>query len=187
MKTLKSLLSVFAIIAVVSASAFAQTSITTSAQVTASASVAAGNDLDFGTLTDGDDPTVAVSTANVANTGSFNLTSLANSADFLMELSATDLTSTGAVTVALGGGAVQDIEVDALEATYTETVNDPETGTNVQDFTGGTSTATLSGSTSASASTNNAWVYVGGSLETIDETVHMGLYTGTITLTVYYQ
>lgn len=187
MKTLKSLLSVFAIIAVVSASAFAQTSITTTAQVTASASVAAGNDLDFGTLTDGDNPTVAVSDANVANTGSFVLTSLANSTDFLMTLDATDLTSTGAVTVALGGGAVQDIEVDDVTGAYTETVSLPETGTNFAAFTNGASQATLSHTTSASASTNGAWVYVGGSLEVIDETVHMGLYTGTVTLTVYYQ
>lgn len=180
MKTLKTLLSAFALVALTATSAMAQgqASITASANVVTDVTLTGVRGLDFGTLLDGDvdaGVTEALSTANEANLGKFQMTSLANGQAIVLSLSApANLTPEG--TPDLSGGTAQDDIPFTATATYTETDGDVDGGT---DFSGGTASLTTGATT--------AYVYVGGTLNSgAAAGNYQGQYSGDVTLSVYY-
>lgn len=180
MKSLKILLSAFAMAALFATSALAQgqASISATADVVTDVTLTAVQSLDFGTLTDAQvdaGVTVALSAA-AADLGKFQMTSLTNLQAVVFTLSAPSvLTATS--TPNLSGGTAQDDIPFTATATYTQTDGTP--GAGIDDFSGGTLSKTVTATT--------AYVYVGGSLNSgAVAGNYQGQYSGDITLSVYY-
>lgn len=180
MKSLKILLSAFAMFALFATSALAQgqANISATANVVTDVTLTGVQSLDFGTLTEAQvdaGVTVALSSA-AADLGKFQMTSLTSSQAVVFTLSAPSvLTATS--TPDLSGGTAQDDIPFTATATYTETDGTPGAGTD--DFSGGTLSKTVTATT--------AYVYVGGSLNSgAAAGNYQGKYSGDITLSVYY-
>lgn len=183
MKTLKTLLSAFAMVALFATTALAQgqASIAATADVVTDVTLTGEQNLAFGSMTDTEaDAGVAIAlTDPVAELGKFTLGNVANTQDIIMTISAPDaLSPTGTPTFA---ATPDDLPLE-LAARYTENEADPS-GTNTQLFTwDGTFT---SGEASATTGATTAYVYVAGEVGGVSGN-YQGQYSGDITLSVYY-
>lgn len=180
MKTLKTLLSAFAMVALFATSAFAQlgnASITASADVVSDITLNAEQNLNFGVMTDTDADggvTVANDNTSLESLGKFALSSV--SGDIVMLVSAPDSLTSDSPTLT---GPYNNLEI-AITAKYTENESDPDDASGVV-FSGTGNNIEASKTTPAATS----WVYVGGTVGGTSGD-YQGLYTGDITLSVYY-
>ena len=175
MKTLKTLLSVFAIAAVFSTGAMAQGSsdqatVATSATVQTALSVANVADLAFGTITTTETPTIS---ATDANAGAVDI-----------QGAATGVTLNVQVTypsVLTDGTPANDLTFANYESAYRLD------GTN--DATGATDFGTVSGqvlSGSFTSTANTMYIYVGGQITDASNGVAGNTYNNDITVQVSY-
>lgn len=179
MKTLKTLLSAFAMVALFATGAMAQgnASISATADVVADITLTGEQNLDFGVMTDteaGTGITVANDNTNLETLGKFALSSV--SGDIVMLISGPDSLTSSSPTLTT---SYDNLELN-LTAQYTEQESDPAgTGSVAFSFTGN------EGEASKATPAATSWVYVGG---TVGGTAgnYQGLYSGDITLSVYY-
>lgn len=179
MKTLKTLLSAFAIVAVFATGALAQGTgtITASANVVADVTVDGVQNLNFGAIldTDADDGvTVSLTDAATDSLGKFDISGVTASSDLVLSISGPSvLTQSGP-----SGLASADDLPFSVTAKYTEAEGDLDgTGANQEEFTSGTAEPT--------SVTATSYVYVGGTVGGSAGTYN-GTYSGDVTLSVYY-
>ncbi|MCH2450884.1 MAG: hypothetical protein MK198_12170 [Gracilimonas sp.] len=181
MKTLKTLLSAFAIVALFATGALAQgqASISATADVVTDVTLSGVQNLDFGALTDTDADagrTVTLSSAATDSLGKFFMDDVSSGQDIILSLSGpTALSPSGTPTFA----STPDNLPLSLTATYSETDGTPGSGTN--DFSGTGNDLEASVTTGAT----DAYVYVGGTIGGSAGN-YQGQYSGDITLSVYY-
>ncbi|MEX0723640.1 MAG: DUF4402 domain-containing protein [Gracilimonas sp.] len=170
MKTLKTLLSAFALVAFFSAGALAQATINANADVVTALTVTADQDLNFGSIIDGNSEQITLADANNSTLGKFDITGVSTGVGI-------DLTLDGPL-VLTGGG-------DDLPLTLTAGYATSESGTEAD---GNTWTLTDNdGSTSITSTTASTYyVYVGGTADASGAGSYSGSYTGDVTLTVNY-
>ncbi|MEQ8525863.1 hypothetical protein [Gracilimonas sp.] len=166
MKTLKTLLSVFAIAAVFSTGTYAQQNINATATVVDAIAFGTHQDLAFGTLASGDTKTIS---ADSSSAGYFEITSYAQSNTIVAGLSYTDFT---------GGSAPSFTESSTVKYSFSASAapnnSNPTLGS---DATGG--------NIATNTETDNLYIYIGGSVDATGASA--GTYTDAqITLTVEY-
>ncbi len=181
MKTLKTLLSAFAMVALFATGALAQgqASISATADVVTDVTLTGVNNLDFGSLTDTEADggrTVTLASAATDSLGKFFMDDVASGQDIILTISGpTALSPTGTPSFT----ATPDDLPLSLTATYTETDGTPGGGTNDFSFTGN------DGDLSVTTAATDAYVYVGGTIGGSAGN-YQGQYSGDITLSVYY-
>ncbi|MCP9290089.1 MULTISPECIES: DUF4402 domain-containing protein [Gracilimonas] len=180
MKTLKTLLSALALVALTATSAMAQgqASITASANVITDVTLTAVNNLDFGTMTDGDaDSGVDILLSGAESSlGKFFMDDVASGQAIILTLSAPTALSVSSPT--FSNTTPSDLPL-SLTATYSEVDGTPGGGTNDFSFTGN------DGELAVTTGATDAYVYVGGTVGGSAGN-YQGQYSGDITLSVYY-
>lgn len=178
MKTLKTLLTVFAMTGIFSAGALAQTNQTVqaSAEIVSNLATGATSALSFGQILASATPSIAYNTAS-AGWAEFTGATAGATMDVLITYPAT-LTNVG------GSGNSLTFAADA-GAGYQSTANatpDPTTSTALASATGGSFTASDNGS-----GNTDFFIIVGGSITDASAGVSGETYTGDITIAVTHQ
>lgn len=182
MKTLKTLLSVFAIAAVFSAGAFAQSS-TASDDVEATATVVSGItagtpvSLDFGTIAQGETPSIS---SQSAEAGYLNFSGVVSSNAFDVTVTYPD-----SLKFAVGDGIdLADPTTSSVTYGYDATADASGSGT----LTNATvNTLTFTGETAAATGTDDLFIYVGAAIANSDNASTGNAHTGNINISVSYQ
>lgn len=162
MKTLKTLLSVFALAAVFSSSALAQQTISSTATILDALTFGTHSDLAFGEIIAGNSASIA---ADSSSAGYFEITGYDDSKDVEVSVAKSNET--------FGGGGSATLTLAALNFGFSASAS-PSTSTTVSG-----------GTVDLAGQTDNLYLYVGGTLDASSATSG-GAYSSTVTLTIDY-